>query len=353
MAKVLLMGPNGGGKTSMRSMVFANYLARDTARLGPTTHLHNLRVVFLGNFVLNMWDCGGQVKYLDEYLSTRRQNIFSGVAILVYTCDISALARDVVVDNGSGDPSTQPPAGLVAPSGKGGDTGGSQIWTRTQILDNLRNVVTSVREFSPEARLFVILHKTDLIAQGDRELIFRMRRDEMVQSLPEQFQQDIHFFATNIWDDSLFDAWSEMLKYLLPNMDALHQQLRFLAAAIGEDCSEVLLLERSTFLAVARVRTSGAEEDAPSAAKVSNTLKHFRLACHKSSNPFTELVFHLPPLLSLLTPFGKNTFIMIVFRDAGVTTTPAMARLNLETAKHLFFERLNDLAPLAELREMM
>lgn len=31
--KVLLMGKSGSGKSSMRSMIFSNYLARDTRRL--------------------------------------------------------------------------------------------------------------------------------------------------------------------------------------------------------------------------------------------------------------------------------------------------------------------------------
>lgn len=30
--KVLLMGKSGSGKTSMRSIIFANYIARDTMR---------------------------------------------------------------------------------------------------------------------------------------------------------------------------------------------------------------------------------------------------------------------------------------------------------------------------------
>lgn len=34
--KVLLMGRSGSGKTSMRSIIFANYIARDTRRLGAT-----------------------------------------------------------------------------------------------------------------------------------------------------------------------------------------------------------------------------------------------------------------------------------------------------------------------------
>ena len=87
--QVLLMGRSYSGKTSMRSIIFANYIARDTKRLGPTVHssptvrlrfaphlplwlrdspsLHRQMDVdysmvrFVGNLVLNLWDCGGQV----------------------------------------------------------------------------------------------------------------------------------------------------------------------------------------------------------------------------------------------------------------------------------------------------
>uniref|UniRef100_A0A8C6LGV0 Ras-related GTP-binding protein n=1 Tax=Nothobranchius furzeri TaxID=105023 RepID=A0A8C6LGV0_NOTFU len=34
--KVLLMGKSGSGKTSMRSVIFASYIAQDTRRLGAT-----------------------------------------------------------------------------------------------------------------------------------------------------------------------------------------------------------------------------------------------------------------------------------------------------------------------------
>lgn len=73
------MGKSGSGKTSMRSIIFANYIARDTRRLGATSEwegqeegklLHHIslflivdvehsHVRFLGNLVLNLWDCGG------------------------------------------------------------------------------------------------------------------------------------------------------------------------------------------------------------------------------------------------------------------------------------------------------
>ena len=42
----------------MRSIIFANYLAHDTRRLGPTLGVENSHVRFLGNLILNLWDCG-------------------------------------------------------------------------------------------------------------------------------------------------------------------------------------------------------------------------------------------------------------------------------------------------------
>lgn len=77
------MGKSGSGKTSMRSIIFANYIAKDTRRLGATSinvfinyinkyittifvtviiflvDVEHSHVRFLGNLVLNLWDCGG------------------------------------------------------------------------------------------------------------------------------------------------------------------------------------------------------------------------------------------------------------------------------------------------------
>lgn len=57
--KVLLMGKSGSGKSSMRSIIFSNYVATDTRRLGATIDVEHSHVKFLGNLNLNLWDCGG------------------------------------------------------------------------------------------------------------------------------------------------------------------------------------------------------------------------------------------------------------------------------------------------------
>lgn len=57
MPRVSYTSQSGSGKTSMRSIIFANYLARDTMRLGPTLGVENSHVRLMGNLVLNLWDC--------------------------------------------------------------------------------------------------------------------------------------------------------------------------------------------------------------------------------------------------------------------------------------------------------
>ena len=88
--KVLLMGKSGAGKTSMRSIIFANYLARDTMRLGATIDVEHSHVRFLGNLVLNLWDCGGQEAFMENYFESQRDHIFRNVQVLIYVFDIES-----------------------------------------------------------------------------------------------------------------------------------------------------------------------------------------------------------------------------------------------------------------------
>lgn len=84
------MGRSGSGKTSMRSVIFANYLARDTQRLNPTLDVQHSNERFLGSLVLNLWDCGGQHVFYENYFTSKRDHIFSDVAVLIYVFDVMA-----------------------------------------------------------------------------------------------------------------------------------------------------------------------------------------------------------------------------------------------------------------------
>jgi Ras-related GTP-binding protein A/B len=101
--KVLLMGKSHSGKTSMRSIIFANYVARDTRRLGATSikilktvDIEHSHVRFLGNLVLNLWDCGGQEAFLENYISSQSEHVFRNVEVLIYVFDVES--REIMQD---------------------------------------------------------------------------------------------------------------------------------------------------------------------------------------------------------------------------------------------------------------
>lgn len=67
--KVLLMGKSGAGKSSMRSIVFSNYVAKDVRRLGATIDVEHSNIKFMGNLMLNLWDCGGCATTFSKFSS--------------------------------------------------------------------------------------------------------------------------------------------------------------------------------------------------------------------------------------------------------------------------------------------
>ena len=97
------MGKSGAGKTSMRSIIFANYMARDTMRLSPTLDVEHTHVRFLGNLVLNLWDCGGQYRFYESYFDAQRDTIFRNVEVLIYVFDIDSgdLDNDLALFDGA------------------------------------------------------------------------------------------------------------------------------------------------------------------------------------------------------------------------------------------------------------
>jgi Ras-related GTP-binding protein A/B len=73
----------------MHSIIFANYPAKDTRKIGYTTDRSENKIKFMGNLTLNLWDCGGQEGFMKNYFTTHKETIFKAVAVLIYVFDVS------------------------------------------------------------------------------------------------------------------------------------------------------------------------------------------------------------------------------------------------------------------------
>ena len=209
------MGKAHSGKTSMRSIIFANYLARDTMRLSPTLDVEHHHVRFLGDLVLNLWDCGGQDAFYESYFERDRETIFRSVELLIYVFDIESDCPE-------------------------------------KDFDHFAGVLEAMEENSPDARIFVLVHKMDLVAEEERDLILEDRKRLIEESCLGVGVQHFQCFGTSIWDETLYKAWSEIVTNLIPNIGVLESHLADFCRIC--DADEVVLFERATFLVISHAQ---------------------------------------------------------------------------------------------------
>ncbi|XP_036787459.1 ras-related GTP-binding protein B isoform X1 [Manis pentadactyla] len=320
--KVLLMGKSGSGKTSMRSIIFANYIARDTRRLGATIldGLHSLQinsslstyslvdsvgntktfdvehshVRFLGNLVLNLWDCGGQDTFMENYFTSQRDNIFRNVEVLIYVFDVES--RELEKD-----------------------------------MHYYQSCLEAILQNSPDAKIFCLVHKMDLVQEDQRDLVFK-EREEDLRRLSRPLECSC--FRTSIWDETLYKAWSSIVYQLIPNVQQLEMNLRNFAEIIEAD--EVLLFERATFLVISHYQCKE-QRDAHRFEKISNIIKQFKLSCSKLAASFQSMEVRNSNFAAFIDIFTSNTYVMVVMSDPSIPSAATL--INIRNArKH--FEKL-------------
>ena len=93
------MGKSGVGKTSMRSIIFANTAPKDTFLLAYTTEVAETRLKFMGNLIFNLLDCGGQEEFIKQYFETKKEIIFSKVEVLIFVIEAENQKNTKDTDN--------------------------------------------------------------------------------------------------------------------------------------------------------------------------------------------------------------------------------------------------------------
>ena len=124
--KVILIGPAAAGKTSLMRTTCLGYNFMKVANLQPTKGISRENFIFRGILELNIWDLGGQERYLERYFSdSQRELIFSEVTTALFMVDSSVV-----------DP---------------------------KVRDVFDKFLQNLREFSPQIdKMYVLLNKTDL-----------------------------------------------------------------------------------------------------------------------------------------------------------------------------------------------
>lgn len=231
----------------------------------PLLDVEHSHVRFLGNLVLNLWDCGGQESYMDQYFQSQKENIFRNVEVLIYVFDVESREFD-------------------------------------KDMHYYQSCLEAILNYSPDAKIFCLIHKMDLIVEDQRDSIFKTRQEDLKKlSLPLECKA----FRTSIWDETLYRAWSSIVYQLIPNVKAIESSLHQFATIL--DADEVLLFERATFLVISHVQLKH-HSDSHRFEKVSNIIKQFKLSCAKLGAKFQSMEVRNSRFAAFIDTFTSNTY---------------------------------------------
>jgi Ras-related GTP-binding protein A/B len=260
---------------------------------------HHVR--FLGDLTLNLWDCGGQDAFYESYFERDRETIFRSVELLIYVFDIESESPE-------------------------------------KDFDHFCGVLEAIEENSPDARVFVLVHKMDLVAEEDRQAILEDRKLLIADSCTSCGVTQFHVFGTSIWDETLYKAWSEIVTNLIPNISLLETHLNNFCAMC--DADEVVLFERATFLVISHAQAEREVRtphfDAHRFEKISNIVKQFKLSCGKAQSQFQGMQVRNARFSAFIDAFTANTYVMVIVSNPVVHTAATL--LNIQNAR-IHFEK--------------
>lgn len=319
--KLLLMGRSGSGKSSMRSIIFSNYSAFDTRRLGATIDVEHSHLRFLGNMTLNLWDCGGQDVFMENYFTKQKDHIFQMVQVLIHVFDVES--QEVMKD--------------------------IEIFMRS---------LKQLKKYSPNSKIFVLLHKMDLVQLDKRTELFEIMMNKLTGTAEQYGFPNIVGFATSIWDESLYKAWSQIVCSLIPNMSIYHSNLIKFKNVLN--AYEIILFEKTTFLVICSSNNKSVGDngngngngngggdgdddrsnykelgaikiDPKRFEKISNIMKNYKQSCTKLKSGFKTLILNDSIYVSEIS---SNMVCFIVLNDSKQPQQLILE--NIKKAKEFF-----------------
>jgi Ras-related GTP-binding protein A/B len=249
---------------------------------------------------LNLWDCGGQDVFMENYFTNQKDHIFKMVEVLIHVFDVESkeVAKDI------------------------------EIFTKS---------LSQLREFSPNAKVFVLLHKIDLVQMDRREELFKIMMAKL-QEVSNPFGFKLTGFATSIWDESLYKAWSSIVCTLIPNMGQYEVNLTKLQDII--EAQEIILFEKTTFLVICSsnngrvVHMNKDGLDPKRFEKISNIMKNFKQSSTKLKSQFKML--NLNDNL-FIVELSSNLMIFVVMDPQKSANDAGLIQENIKRAR-LYFQ---------------
>ncbi|CAD8052072.1 unnamed protein product [Paramecium sonneborni] len=298
--KLLLMGQQKAGKSSMHKVIFACAPPKDLMQIGVTTNVSQIQIKFMGNLKIHLLDIPGQPQLLKQYLTEFKETIFSNVEVLVYLFDVEMEGQSF-----------------------------------TSEMNTFRSTLTNLSEYSPSSKVFILINKFDKIKESDKKMVFERKYKRIIQEAEGLNIEVKDVFATCIWDETLYKAWSQIVQNLLPERDIIRKSLKSLCNKCS--CDEIVLFEKQSYLVI-DFEDLSEKKDILKYERISNIIKQFKLSCKTAAIDIKTIMVKSKKFHVIIEEFTQNTFILLLFTDEKVY--PAAIKHNLKYVQKLFKSNL-------------
>ncbi|KAM3146764.1 hypothetical protein pb186bvf_001294 [Paramecium bursaria] len=200
-------------------------------------------------------------------------------------------------------------------------------------LDVFQSIISTLATYSPNSNVFILIHKFDKIKESERKAVYERKHKEISQRADNINVQIKDVFATSIWDETLYKAWSFIVQSLIPNIEVISKSLQQLNDICS--CDEVVLFEKSTFLIISfHTLVNNKSADVNKYERLANIIKQFKLSCKKVDMQIKTIQVRQSKFTTYIDEFTDNTFIMLVYFDQSIQ--PSSVIHNIQQAKLMF-----------------
>lgn len=189
----------------------------------------------------------------------------------------------------------------------------------------------ALADYSPKAKVFVLIHKMDLVPQERRKEVF----DSKVEQLKSKAGKEIKCFETSIWEASLYNAWNKIVFELTSNAKEVEVLLKNFAEACEAD--EAILFEKNTFLLCCCYSNKNILDE-QRFEKISHIIKKFKLSCMSCNSEFQSMVIQTKNFTCYLDELTSSTCIMVILSNKNINIE--LVKLNSSLCKKSFEEKL-------------
>ncbi len=178
--KILIAGLSEAGKTAVKRIFFLKKRTEEVSSLSATINYERLSLN-VKDTPINIVDLGGQKIFLKRFLSGFSPFVFSSVKTFIYLIDVANKT------------------------------------TRNNSIQYFAACLEKLNTFSPEAEVFVFLHKNDLLRASPNY-------ESIHSQLKEQFQleynpKSLRFFRTTIYKpETVIDAFGRIFELVMPSL---------------------------------------------------------------------------------------------------------------------------------------